>query len=282
MIDRQAPPSAALIRGCLDWACRDQAANNLLVTLLARALHEPEFRESLYLVASRQGDEIAALAWRSDYPKMGLSTAAHIDAIDEIAACVREDMPDLPCVMGPEPEARRFVRAWHMQGDPDPVCGVGQRIYQLNRVIPHALVPGNLRPAGESDVPLLITWTSHFNEELHIPGSHTLAQPEVVRRRLSQGSLFIWQDQQPVCLVGAGGPRGLVARIGPVYTPPERRRRGYAGAAVASASQLMVNRGHPLCCLYTDSSNPTSNHIYQQVGYVPVCDVEEYWFQPQP
>jgi predicted GNAT family acetyltransferase len=212
---------------------------------------------------------------------MGLSMAEHIDAIDEIAAQVRGDMPNLPCVMGPVQEARRFVRAWLMPGNPEPALGVPQRIYELNRVIPHATVPGTLRAADQSDMPLLVAWTAHFNEELHMPGQQTLQQLEVeVRRHLHQGRLFIWQDQEPVCLVGAGGPVGLVARIGPVYTPPERRRRGYAGAATAGVSQLMLDRGHPICCLYTDMSNPTSNHIYQEVGFRSVRDVEEYWFQP--
>lgn len=282
MIVREAPASESLIRECLDWVCRDQTVNNLPVTLLDRALHEPAFRESLYLVASRQEGEISALAWRSDFPKMGLSTAARIDAIDEIAAQVRGDMPDLPCVMGPVAEARRFVRAWIRPGNPEPSLGVPQRIYGLNQVIPHARVAGSLRAADRSDVALLVAWTAHFNEELHMPGQQTPQQLEAeVRRHVDQGRRFIWQEKEPVCFVGAGGPRRLVARIGPVYTPPEHRRRGYAGAAVAAASQLMLERGHPICCLYTDTSNPTSNHIYQEVGFRPVCDVEEYWFQPK-
>lgn len=282
MIERQDPPSEPFITECLDWVCGDQAANNLPVTLLDRALHEPDFRESLYLVVSRQQGEIAALAWRSDFPKMGLSAARQIDAVDEIAVQVRGDMPDLPCVMGREQEARRFVRAWHVPGDPEPALGLGQRIYQLNRVIPHPPVPGTLRAADESDLPLVAAWTFHFNQELHMPAQQTVQQMEAeARRHLRQESLFIWQDEEPVCFVRAGGPQGLVARIGPVYTPPERRRRGYAGASVAAVSQLMLDRGHPICCLYTDTSNPTPNHIYQEVGYQSVCDVEEYWFQPQ-
>lgn len=283
VIERQAPPSEPFIRECLDWVCRDQAANNLPVTLLDRALHEPDFRESLYLVVSRQHGEVAALGWRSDFPKMGLATTGQIDALDEIALKARADMPNLPCVMGREEEARRFVRAWHVPGDPEPALGRGQRIYRLDRVIPHPRVSGTLRAADAPDLPLVATWTFDFNQELHMPAQRTLQQLEVdARRPLRQESLFIWQDEEPVCFVRAGGPEGLVARIGPVYTPPEHRRRGYAGAAVAAASQLMLDRGHPTCCLYTDTSNPTSNHIYQEVGYRAVCDVEEYWFQPQP
>jgi predicted GNAT family acetyltransferase len=74
-----------------------------------------------------------------------------------------------------------------------------------------------------------------------------------------------------VHLTGANPPAFGVARIGPVYTPPEHRRRGYAGAAVAQVSQLLRDAGARVC-LYTDQANPTSNGIYQAIGYRPVVD----------
>ena len=72
-------------------------------------------------------------------------------------------------------------------------------------------------------------------------------------------------------LTGANPPAFGVARIGPVYTPPEQRRKGYAGAAVAQVSQLFLDAGARVC-LYTDQANPTSNGIYQAIGYRPVVD----------
>ena len=67
-------------------------------------------------------------------------------------------------------------------------------------------------------------------------------------------------------------------RIGAVYTPPEHRRRGYATATVASLSRAMLDRGRRACYLFTDLANPTSNHIYAEIGYEPVCDVDEIRF----
>ena len=67
-------------------------------------------------------------------------------------------------------------------------------------------------------------------------------------------------------------------RIGPVYTPPALRGRGYASACVARLSQDKLDEGRTFCFLYTDLSNPTSNHIYQEIGYEPVCDVADYRF----
>jgi len=61
-----------------------------------------------------------------------------------------------------------------------------------------------------------------------------------------------------------------------VYTPPEFRGRGYASALVAALSQAMLDAGYHFCTLFTDLANPTSNHIYQAIGYQPVCDTDEY------
>jgi predicted GNAT family acetyltransferase len=69
-----------------------------------------------------------------------------------------------------------------------------------------------------------------------------------------------------------------VVRIGPVYTPPELRRRGYAGSAVAAASRRALTAGAHTCMLFTDLANPTSNKIYAEVGYRAIGGWEEYSF----
>ena len=73
-------------------------------------------------------------------------------------------------------------------------------------------------------------------------------------------------------LTGANPPSFGVARIGPVYTPPAQRRKGYAGAAVAAVSALLRDAGARVC-LFTDQANPTSNGVYVALGYRPVVDM---------
>jgi predicted GNAT family acetyltransferase len=90
---------------------------------------------------------------------------------------------------------------------------------------------------------------------------------------------YVWEDAgDVVALVGAGGetPHGI--RIGPVYTPPELRGRGYASSLTAAASQDQLDRGRQFVFLFTDLANPTSNKIYQAIGYEAVCDVDQYRF----
>lgn len=93
---------------------------------------------------------------------------------------------------------------------------------------------------------------------------------------------MFWEDGEPVSLAGFGNPTPNGVRIGPVYTPPGRRRRGYATALVAALTRALLGSGPRFCFLFTDLANPTSNTIYQRIGYRPVTDVDEWRFVDTP
>ena len=100
----------------------------------------------------------------------------------------------------------------------------------------------------------------------------------MVDAALKKQSLYLWEDAVPVSFAGSNAALSTVARIGPVYTPPSFRRQGFATALVAALSQQLLDQGCDRCYLFTDLTNPTSNHIYQTIGYRPICDWEEYSF----
>ncbi len=92
-------------------------------------------------------------------------------------------------------------------------------------------------------------------------------------------TLYLWEDGDVVSLAGIGSPTPHGVRVGPVYTPPDRRGRGYASALVAGISQAALDAGRTFCFLFTDLANPTSNHIYETIGYRPVRDVDMWRFE---
>jgi hypothetical protein len=63
-----------------------------------------------------------------------------------------------------------------------------------------------------------------------------------------------------------------------VYTPPEARGRGYASNLVAQVAQAQLDAGRRFVFLFTDLANPTANRIYQEIGFEPVIDIDEYVF----
>jgi len=137
-----------------------------------------------------------------------------------------------------------------------------------------------------ADRELLIDWADAFNDEVRAGAPHGDTAKGVDARLASATAGFmVWEDGQPVSMAGWGGATPNGVRVGPVYTPPELRRRGYASAVTAAASESQLAAGRRFCFLYTDLANPTSNRIYMDIGYEPVCDAIDYSFgvaRPSP
>lgn len=155
------------------------------------------------------------------------------------------------------------------------------RLHELGELADPAPVPGGLRAATDDDLDLAAAWLGEFmadaDEQAGRPrGSSAQPTPDRgdVLRRIRAAGFWFWCDDQGerVHLLGAGPPAFGVASVGPVYTPPAQRGRGWASNAVAAVSRRLVADGSRVC-LFTDQANPTSNKIYAALGYRPVVDM---------
>ncbi|SBT42981.1 GNAT family N-acetyltransferase [Micromonospora auratinigra] len=155
------------------------------------------------------------------------------------------------------------------------------RLHELDELVPPAPAPGRLVAATGDDLDLVVDWFAAFagdaGEQAGRPRgatAHELPDRADLHRRVRDGRVWFWVDEdgQPVHLTAANPPAFGVVRVGPVYTPPERRGRGWASNAVAALSARFRAEGHRVC-LYTDQANPTSNRIYAALGYRPVVDM---------
>ncbi len=154
------------------------------------------------------------------------------------------------------------------------------RLFELGELVLPPRPPGRLRPATTDDAELSLAWFRAFGlaaaEQAGRDEPHAMQEltREDMLLRIEQGVVWFWEDEQGerVHLTAANPPAYGVTRIGPVYTPVGHRGRGYASAAVAEVSRQYVERGSR-CCLFTDQANPTSNRIYQALGYEPVVDM---------
>ena len=155
------------------------------------------------------------------------------------------------------------------------------RLHELGELSRPAPAPGGLVAATEADVELVMEWFAAVmgdaDEQAGRPrGSSARDVPDRAEmlRKLRAGWLWFWVDEigEPVHLTGANPPSFGVARLGPVYTPPAQRGRGWASNAVAEVSHRLQASGARVC-LFTDQANPTSNKIYAAIGYRPVVDM---------
>lgn len=155
-----------------------------------------------------------------------------------------------------------------------------QFVYELSKLEAVTLVNGAMRPATLADLPLVADWYSRFVREADV--LHPSACEDWARASITSGSAFLWQDEREVrslaCL-SRETPNGRT--IGPVYTPPLGRRRGYATSLVSELARHVLASGKRFAVLFTDAENPTSNHIYQAIGFRLVCRYDAYAIAPR-
>lgn len=142
--------------------------------------------------------------------------------------------------------------------------------------------PGRMRVAGQGDTPTVLAWLTAFADEAHGEAPHVEEAEATYRLREADpdGAWLVWDDGGPVSLAGYGSPTPTGTRVGPVYTPPELRGRGYATSLVAELTTERLAAGLAFCFLFTDLGNPTSNAIYAKIGYKPVADWDLWSFAP--
>jgi uncharacterized protein len=264
---------------------RDEARHNLIYGICATLVESPDAYPDVHLWTIEDGAETRGAALMT--PPFNLVVAQPVDdaTLEFTAEALRRQGVTLPGVTGAVPEVERFVMAWGRVAGARARVRMAQGIYAVRApTIPDA-VPGRMRFAGAGDRELLVDWTLAFEAEAVPEDAPRIRAEEIVDRRLesTSGGMALWEDGgKVVSLSGFGGgtPHGI--RIGPVYTPPALRRRGYASALVAQLSAQLLDGGLDYCFLYTDLANPTSNRIYTAVGYELVCESADYVFESRP
>jgi RimJ/RimL family protein N-acetyltransferase len=272
----------------LPWLAGEPVGNNVLSTVVdgrtvGRRAPEPD---GAWLIVGDPADRILGVATVTPPGGALLSMMS-----DSAAARIAEHLAEgdfartLPFVVGPIEASTAFARRFTGRTARDPYVTADLRIFQLRSVTPPPPVPGKARPATDADRDLLVAWSSAFAAEAtpSQPGPNP-ALP--VDSRLAAAAaepglplLWLWErDGEPVSMAWLTPPFADVTRIGGVYTPPGRRGRGYASGCVAAVSQFALDYGIGTCMLNTDLSNPTSNKIYQELGFRPAGDWREWSF----
>jgi len=182
-------------------------------------------------------------------------------------------------VRAPAHVAESFAAVWAKSTGKSYRLGMAQRAFVLTEVRHPQYAPGKLRVAAEADIDLVGQWIYEFDAEA-LGGEDKAKAREAASRRVQEGSIYLWEDGRPVAMAGKSRPTRNGITINAVYTPPGLRGRGYATSCVAALSQLLLDSGYKFCTLFTDLANPTSNSIYQKIGYVPVGDYAVNQFGP--
>ena len=261
------------------FLCWDPFSTNVIAVVAARigAGQEPDSDANLWATISNGLDRVVGVAMHTP-PHHVFVSRMPSEAVAALAHALA-DIRLVPGVNGALTATRPFAVAWLAATGHDSTLLTATRLYRLGMLrSPENVAGRGLIATTPQHVDLMAAWLAAFHDEAQTEAPvldwHALAQ-----RRVAAGQVHLWQDADPVVsLAGVSAPAVGVARVGPVYTPPALRRRGYGAAVTAHATASALAGGAAHVVLYTDLANPSSNSIYQKIGFAPDHDAEERAF----
>ncbi len=267
------PDASSFLKDTRPTLEAEEVLNNLLIGIAERVEDNPQAfgEERPYMATLKQQDSLAAVCLMTPphrlityFPETGDDRRFSV-LVQHLIATPRS----FPGLIGPKATTLKLAQAWTKETGIKFNLEMDQGVYALKRVVHPASPGGQMVQAAVDHTDLLLDWAKRFFEDL-LPGELNQHNLDLVQENIAQGSFFVWMTDQPVSMAARSRPTRRGECVNFVYTPPQFRRRGYASALVASLSQHLLEQGKSYCTLFTDFANPTSNHIYQEVGYQPV------------
>lgn len=265
-VTRPADPAEFLERTAA-FRAADPVRTNVIGSVATGVLQGRAYdAEHWFVVEDGTGAVVGAAIWTEPY-RLLLAPMPQ-EAAHALARAVLELPRVPPGVIGPQETAEAVVAAagWPTEQH------MLEHLLVLQEFAPATGVPGHARPLTDADVDLATEWMRQFSEDA---GALITDPREAVVGRMANHRFWV-VDGQPVAfashapLVGSEG--GTVGRVGPVFTPAEHRRRGYGGAVTSAVVEHLLPLASTVM-LYTDAANPTSNGVYERLGFRQVADV---------
>lgn len=268
----------------LPYLQQREAEHNMLLAYLGDLLREPPETppDHTYMgyVETDEGELVAVghfagYRFSFSHPKAGYENAIEMLLDDAISPAIKR-------LVLPTEFASLMEEKWMARTGQRMILDMAMRVYRLDAVKAPTNIAGTMRLATMQDSIQVRKWMIAFEVETFGANPDEIDEERLTRwmgRFLANDvySIVFWEvDGQPVAMAGTVGRSPTGMRIGLVYTPPEHRGHGYASAVTAALSQSLLDSGLQFCTLNTDLVNPTSNKIYQAIGYYPVADQTMY------
>ncbi len=258
---------------------RQEAEYSLLIGLCELHISNHKNPDNYKYISIYQSKQCIGAALLTE--KNLILTALQEPQIKSLVHLLLKNNLTIPGAVGPALTADAFSKIWSNATNEKYTLAMRQKIYQLNEVQTPRQTSSQLRLAEKSDTELVAQWLLEFSIE-SLPHQPTTIEKmmELTKIKIQKQEAYLWLDQNntPVSMNLIGRPTQNGISISGVYTPINLRKNGYASALVAQTSQAMLNAGKKFCVLYTDMANPTSNKIYQKIGYNEIATSKEFIF----
>jgi GNAT superfamily N-acetyltransferase len=224
------------------------------------------------------GGEVRAVLYRRPSHRLTL-TSLSTEQADALAAHLAGLGHSLSGVTADRDTATAFAGAWQRHTGAAPERDWWGRLYRLGTLTPPEPFPaGRGRLVGERDHEHLMRWCRQFAAD--VGEAVCIDTASWAGTRFAEKSYTFWEtpDGTPVSMAGVNPMVAGQVRVDPVYTPAHLRGRGYAAAVTVEVTRAALAAGARHVVLFTNPANPTSNALYQRIGYVPVTDFTGYSF----
>ncbi|MFJ1899299.1 GNAT family N-acetyltransferase [Streptomyces sp. NPDC088115] len=227
------------------------------------------------------GGEIRAIFYRAPSGRLTV-TPLSVAQAESLAGHLAGLGHHLSGVVADHGTAIAFAEAWQPHTGAATVPFWRAHLYRLGTLTaPEPLPPGRGRSVGEGERENVVRWCREFcvdtAESVSLAAVDAGAWAET---RFADKEFTFWETPAgvPVSMAGSTPKVGGMVRVDPVYTPARFRGLGYAGAVTVEVSRAALAAGATDVVLFADPANPTSNSLYQRIGYVNVADFTGYRF----
>ncbi len=258
----------AFLKATENFLLEKEAQNNLPLGVIGELIRDPVPND--YLLATVEKDNKPVLVLIKNVGPLIISgEEEHLSqGVEIFANFANLENISIPGLFGPREQVKAFIGSWKKIFPVSWQEIMEQRIFRLDQPQIEPASPEKLRPAVEKDIEQVTEWVELFSKEAD-PGGEI---PPALAREKAEGGIkqrefFLWEEEKPVAMAKKARPTPNGVAITMVYTPQEYRKKGYATGCVSALSQKLLEEGFSFCTLFTDAKNPTSNKIYEEIGF---------------
>ncbi|MED1609910.1 MULTISPECIES: GNAT family N-acetyltransferase [Bacillus cereus group] len=247
---------------------KNELENNLILGVL-QMVHQP-----IFMGIAKQGEEIAVVFLQTEEKKQIIVATSEMaeEDIVELAKKLAEVYPNVPGLIGNKKIVQRLAEEIAVLENKKTTVAMEQGIYELKQVKKKWNGDGVFREVNSDELTLIKQWIYQFCEDVNLPTTKEEAK-QTAHTLITNHRLFgLEVDGKLVSVAAKTRPTKNNITVNFVYTPKEERKKGYASNCVAALSQRMLDEGYKTTTLYTDLANPTSNKIYQEIGYEQIAE----------
>lgn len=225
----------------------------------------------------RDGNKVVGCAMHVAGEGFGVSSMS-VEAAEALAKTVAATDCTFPSIHGPKVPATAFMERFSSLRSLSNESTTNKTVllYTIDTLIKPTCVNGQFRLVTNDDLDLVVEWIKAYNAESE--PNEIFDHLEYASGKIRDSLFYFWTfEGKTVALAGHSVVASGFARIVPVYTPPQHRRKGYASAITAFVTEMLQSRGVQVM-LFADGGYEASNAVYQKLGFVLHCEYIDYWF----